>query len=45
MNVADDRLVQVIDQREDHLASSSGGIETTRIEQTRGEFIIVYNYN
>ena len=31
------RDLQLIDQRGDNFAASSGGMETTRIEQTRGE--------
>jgi hypothetical protein len=35
--VRNTREIQILDQRDDNLAASSGGIETTRIEQTRGK--------
>ena len=31
------RNLQLVDERGNNLAASSGGIETTRIEQTRGK--------
>ena len=41
------RDLQLIDQRGDNMAASaaagsSGGLETTRIEQTRGKFCKIY---
>lgn len=32
------RDIQILDQRDDNLAATSAGTETTRIEQTRGTY-------
>lgn len=40
MTIGNVREIQIIDQRDENLAQTAAGMETTRIEQTRGKNLL-----